>query len=120
VARVGTATVLWLTTGRETTAYQVQPLDAEFGACAFRLTKADRGQGPGEQYDVLLDGGKSLCDCKGFLQHGMCKDGTGCKHISSLTALVAAGQLPAPRPAPVCPIDADALADGEARMLEGF
>jgi hypothetical protein len=118
LARVGTATVLWITQGQDTTAYRVQPLNAEFGAAAFRLTRAIKGDGVAEVYDVLLDGDRSLCDCKGFLKHGMCKDGRGCKHIASLAALIAAGHLPPLTLAPLDPIDQDALADGEARSLE--
>jgi hypothetical protein len=82
VAQVGTATVLWLTSGDHTTAYRVQAVPCQFGRAAFRLSKADRGDGPGETYDVLLDGARSTCDCRGFLKHGMCKDGKGCKHIA--------------------------------------
>jgi hypothetical protein len=118
LAQVGTATVLWITQGQDTTAYKVQPIPHDFGQAAFRLSKADRGDGPGEVYEVLLDGPKSLCACKGFERHGMCKTGAGCRHIASLAALLSAGQLaPAPEPASVCPIDADALDEHETARL---
>jgi hypothetical protein len=115
---LGATQILWLTTDRDVTAYKVEALAHDFGRAAFRLTKADRGDGAGEVYDVLLDGPKSLCGCKGFERHGMCKDGKGCKHIAGCQAAVTAGQL-APLPQ-LDQIDADALADGEARLLDGF
>jgi hypothetical protein len=119
---LGTTTVLWLVTDRDTSAYKVQPLPTAWGKAAFRLTKSDRGTGPGEQYDVLLAGRDSTCECKGFLKHGLCKDGRGCKHIAGCQAALDAGQLAAaPRALPQLDAqDEDALADGEARILEGF
>ena len=99
VVRLGDAVILWLTTGRDITAYRVRPLESQMGGIAFRLEKADKGDGQRETYDVLIDGPRSLCCCKGFEQHGLCKDGKGCKHIAGLTAALDAGQLQAaPKP----------------------
>jgi len=101
------ATVLWLTVGKDSTAYLVKPLASAFGT-AFRLVRADKGDG-GAEYDVLLNGSQSSCECQGFLRHGMCKDGHGCKHIAGLTAASAAGSLQTapvaskPVPAPAVP-----------------
>ena len=101
VQTVGGATVLWLSVGKDITAYLVRQLDSQIGGTAFRLVKANKGDGATEEYEVLLDGERSLCCCKGFEQHGMCKDGKGCKHIAGLNAALASGQLQAtPRPAP--------------------
>ncbi|HTU18978.1 MAG TPA: hypothetical protein VMG10_13035 [Gemmataceae bacterium] len=97
VTRLGDAYILWLTVGKDITAYRVLPLDSQMGGVAFRLEKADKGNGERESYEVLLDGQQSRCCCKGFEQHGMCKDGKGCKHIAGLTAAVAAKQLPIPQ-----------------------
>jgi hypothetical protein len=72
--------------------YRVFPLSAEAPQKAYRLKKPD-----GESYDVLLnEEGQYSCECLGFLRHGMCRDGRGCKHIR---CLVAAGMLPPPPPA---------------------
>jgi hypothetical protein len=73
--------------------YRVFPLAAEAPQKAYRLKKPD-----GETYDVLLnEEGQYSCECLGFLRHGMCRDGRGCKHIR---CLVAAGMLPPPPPPP--------------------
>lgn len=54
----------------------------------FLLTKPD-----GTSYDVLLDGPCSLCDCLGFERFGMCKAGTGCKHVAAMAKLVQVGKV---------------------------
>jgi hypothetical protein len=123
VAQVGTATVLWLSQDRDITAYRVESIPCDFGRAAFRLHKADKGDGEPAVYDVLLDGADSRCDCRGFERHGMCKDGKGCRHVAGLTAALDAGALsPAPRAqkpavAQLDAIDAEALAEGEAAAL---
>ena len=65
------------------TDYNFRPLPSAFGR-AFRLVKL---LGPHDRYDVLLDGPRSSCCCKGFCRWGRCK------HISALQALVNAGRL---------------------------
>jgi hypothetical protein len=83
--------VLWLTIGGDAQSYGLTPLDSDFGT-AFRLAKADRGDGRSEQYDVcLLEGGRSTCECKGHLAHA--HKGTVCKHIASLFQLQKQGKL---------------------------
>ncbi len=94
VVRLGDAVILWITAGAEVTAYRVTALQAQFGQAAFRLQKADKGDGTAEVYEVLLDGPRSTCECRGFLRYGMCADGKGCRHIASLNAAIASGQLP--------------------------
>jgi len=94
VTTIGDAVILWLTVGTTTTAYRVLPLDSQMGGAAFRLEKADQGVGEPESYEVLLDGERSLCCCKGFERFGMSAAGhTGCKHIAGLNAARAAGKL---------------------------
>jgi hypothetical protein len=84
--------VLWLTIGGAAQSYGLQPFNSDFGA-AFRLTKADRGDGHSEQYDVcLLEGGRSTCECLGYLHHG---HKTVCKHIAALFQLQKRGLLDA-------------------------
>jgi hypothetical protein len=100
---LGDTLVLWLTTDRRITAYRIEAVPHDFGQTAFRLEKAHQGDGEPEVYEVLLDGQQSLCSCKGFLRHGMSKDGKGCRHIAGCQAAVNAGQLqaaPASKPAP--------------------
>jgi hypothetical protein len=82
--------IVTITAGRLATDYYLTPLPSDFGR-AFRLEKFST-QGV-ETYHVLLNGGHSTCECKGFLKHGMCKDGRGCKHIASLTALKERGKV---------------------------
>src|SRR5262249_25056277 len=84
-------TVLWLRQGEESRAYALETLKSEFGA-AFRLTKADDGDGHAEEYDVCLDRehGFHSCECRGFLRW------KHCKHVDSLLALVKSGRLAAP------------------------
>jgi hypothetical protein len=87
---IGTSDVLWLTVGKLTTAYKLTRLPSDFGA-AYRLDKADQGDGQPESYDVcLLDGGRSICGCKGHLQHG---HKTVCKHIAACALLHKQGKI---------------------------
>ncbi len=87
--QLGNVQVLALTTGKDTVFYRLETLLAGAGR-GFRLVKAERGDGPGEEYDVHLDGQFSSCECKGFLRWNHCK------HVESLTALVKCGKLAAP------------------------
>jgi hypothetical protein len=97
VQQLGRTCVLWLTVDKLVTAYRVTRLPHDFGSAAFRLEKADQGDGQPEVYDVLLDGQESRCDCKGFERHGMsAQGGTGCKHVAGLAAAYLAGRLPLP------------------------
>jgi hypothetical protein len=66
--------------GKLTTAYRVTAIPHQYGKAAFHLDKAHQGGGEEpEQYDVLLDGQFSTCDCVGFSHHGMkAAGGTGC------------------------------------------
>lgn len=64
------------------TDYTFCRIGSAFGV-AFRLVKV---LAPAERYDVLLDGERSSCECKGFLRHHHCK------HRDGLQALVDAGK----------------------------
>jgi hypothetical protein len=94
IQTIGSVKVLWLTTDRLITAYKLSALDHGFGLAAFRLAKADCGDGNPEVYDVLLDGARSTCECLGFLKHHHCK------HLESLLSLIAAGKLAIPQQQP--------------------
>jgi hypothetical protein len=83
--------ILWLTQDGKTRGYVLTPLDSEIGGTAYRLGKADNGDGKMDEYDVLLDGEYSTCECLGFLSH------RHCKHLESLKALAAAGKLADPK-----------------------
>jgi hypothetical protein len=102
VTHLGDAIILWLTVDKNVTAYRVTALPHAFGKAAFHLQKADKGDGQPEEYDVLLDGPRSSCECKGFLRHGMkAAGGKGCKHVAGCQAALDAGQLQAaPKPIP--------------------
>jgi hypothetical protein len=84
--RIGNSLILWLTVSKTTTAYRMVPLSSDFGR-AVRLEKADQGDGQPEAYDVLLDGQRSSCECRGHLRHGHCK------HLDGIRAVIAGGQL---------------------------
>jgi hypothetical protein len=82
--------IVTITAGKLATDYYLTPLPSDFGR-AFQLEKfTTQGE---ENYHVLLNGEHSTCECKGFLKHGLCKDGRGCKHIASLNALKERGKL---------------------------
>jgi hypothetical protein len=87
--------VLWLTVGKNTTAYRLDALDSDFGT-AYRLAKADNGDGDPEVYDVcLLPAGRSTCECAGMLRWGHRHP---CKHIAALFQLQKRGLLDAHKP----------------------
>lgn len=109
------AQLLWLTQDGKTRGYRLTPLPSDFGA-AYRLHKADAGDGHSEQYDVCLDleHGRHSCECLGFLKHHHCK------HLESIIALVQAGKLVAPKPAPQPQVnDLHAMKCGEVRQVNG-
>src|SRR5262249_49375815 len=120
VQKIGNATIIWLTVGKLTTAYRVTALANQYGKAAFRLDKADQGDGAPESYDVLLDGPLATCDCIGFSYHGMkAAGGTGCKHVAGCQAALNAGQLQAaPKPAAGQPVVVNAE-EPMARVLLG-
>jgi hypothetical protein len=106
---LGTSQVLALTAGKNTTFYRLESLESDFGQ-AFRLSKADNGNGEPEVYDVnLMAGGRSTCECLGFLHHG---HKTTCKHVAALFQLQKRGLLPvaAVKPQPASePVELDDL-----------
>jgi hypothetical protein len=70
------------------TCFWLYTVPSDFGL-AFRLEKYEH-QRRGEDdaaYNVLLDGERSTCECRGFLRWGHCR------HVEALTALRAAGKL---------------------------
>jgi hypothetical protein len=93
VMKISETIVLWLTVNKLTAAYRVSPIASQIGGRAFRLEKADQGDGAAEVYDVLLDGQHSTCDCKGFARYGMSAAGTGCKHVAGCQAAITSGKL---------------------------
>jgi len=93
--------LLAITVGKDRSQYLLERIPADFGT-AFALTKlvlVEVATGVFEQrhadtYHVHFDAtlGDS-CTCIGFLHHGMCKDGKGCKHIAALAELRGQGLL---------------------------
>jgi len=81
--------VLRLTDAGKETLFFVDRIASEVGGAAFRLTKFEQFQRGDDDavYNVLLDGRRSSCECKGHLRHGHCR------HVEALTALRAAGKL---------------------------
>jgi hypothetical protein len=76
--------ILRLLIGTEAFLYWVEPVATDWGK-GFRLEKFESG----DVYHVHLDPALGhSCECKGFLRWGK-----PCKHISAVSALVAAGRL---------------------------
>jgi hypothetical protein len=79
----GARRILSLFIGTEAFLYWLEPVPTDWGK-GFRLEKFHSG----DVYHVHLDGALGhSCECKGFLHHGHCK------HVSAVSALVAAGRL---------------------------
>jgi len=91
LVQVGQSQVLALTQGKDTTFYRLEELTTSYGR-GFRLHKADKGNGPEDHYDVMLDGARTSCECLGNLRHNHCE------HVEGLQALAASGKLPASKP----------------------
>jgi hypothetical protein len=89
--QVGASQVLAITKGKDTTFYRLEELTTSYGR-GFRLHKADRGDGPEDHYDVMLDGARTSCECLGNLKHNHCK------HVEGLQPVVKSGKLPAAKP----------------------
>ena len=74
--------------GKQRHNYTILPIPSDFGS-AFHLIKSELVQQPEgfyelkdtARYDVLLDGARSSCECKGFLRFHRCK------HVSGLMVL---------------------------------
>jgi hypothetical protein len=89
--------VLSITQDGVVRAYLVRPIPHAFGRAAFTLAKADNGDGHAEEYNVLLNGDRSTCDCADATYRSR-----ACKHILACQAALDAGKLQAaPKPAPV-------------------
>jgi len=80
--------VLTLTVGKTVSTYLVFPLRSDWGR-AFRLEKqsGERMEGEPDNYDVMLNGKESSCECMGFCRWGHCK------HVDSLAELKRRGRL---------------------------
>jgi hypothetical protein len=78
--------VISITEGRQTDYYCVEPIPCDMGGRAFRLLKHVPGAEP---YHVRIDNPPQdfSCECVGFLAH------SHCRHVDSLIALMARGQL---------------------------
>jgi hypothetical protein len=86
-----------MTIGKESFAYFVKRIHADFGM-GFEFTKCPDCVGPtgDEVYHVNYDPGRRLstCDCLGGLHHGHCK------HQEAIVALIQSGKLPVPEVKP--------------------
>jgi hypothetical protein len=81
--------VLRLTEDGKETLFFVDRIASEIGGAGFRLTKFEQYQRGEEDaaYNVLLDGERSTCECKGHVRHGHCR------HVDGLKALQTARKL---------------------------
>lgn len=79
--------VLTITGKRSHCRYAVSEFAAD-GGRGFRLAKLDAGSDATEAgYSVLVCGGRSQCECKGFVSTGRCR------HLAALEVLVANDQI---------------------------
>jgi hypothetical protein len=100
---------------RKPARYVLTALPSDFGT-AFRLGKADNGDGDMSEYDVLLHGRETSCTCPGHTYRNRCK------HTEALEALMAAGKLSAPNSASkpeVNPQSFHAMKVGEVLHVNG-
>lgn len=76
--------------------YWFSRIDCAIGGAGVHVEKIWDGKSrdfASEEYDVLIDGSRSSCECKGFLRFGYCR------HVTAAIQLLAEGKLkPAPRP----------------------
>jgi hypothetical protein len=92
LSQIGNTQILWLTIGEETQAYGLTRLEADFGTAGFHLSKADKGDGKVEEYDLLIHGRESSCTCPDHIyRHRQCK------HIAALDSLIRAGKIAVPQ-----------------------
>jgi hypothetical protein len=85
------AGVLQITEGGKVDLYHVARTDSDFGN-AFEVDKVEMDSSVGDyvsiaNYDVLIDGRRSTCDCLGFSRFGYCR------HIQGLAVLIAKGRI---------------------------
>lgn len=80
--------VLTITGKRSHCRYRVSEFRVDGGGRGFRLAKLDKGSDAGESgYSVLVHGGWSRCECKGWTSHGHCR------HLAALEVLVKNDQI---------------------------
>lgn len=100
--------VVEMTIGKDTFAYFVKKLNAEFGmGFEFRKIEANgMSENSENTYHVHYDPARrwSRCDCKGGEYHG------SCKHQDAIVALIQSGKIavPVPRAKPEAPKQAQA------------
>jgi hypothetical protein len=92
LSTIGNTQILWLTIGTETQAYGLTRLETDFGTAGFHLSKADKGDGHAEEYDVLIHGNESSCTCPDRTYRRR-----ECKHIAALDSLIRAGKIVVPQ-----------------------
>jgi hypothetical protein len=92
LCQIGTTQILWLTIGEETQAYGLTQLETDFGVAGFHLSKADKGDGHAEEYDVLIHGNQSSCTCPDHTYRRR-----QCKHIAAIDTLLRAGRIAIPQ-----------------------
>lgn len=63
--------ILKITQDGKAEVYAVSPIDSDFGI-GVRFEKFDAAEGD-ESYEVLVDGDRSTCSCKGHTYGGYCK-----------------------------------------------
>jgi hypothetical protein len=97
----GTPKLLEMTIGKDTFAYWLKIIDADYGI-GFEVRKPFPET---DVYHVHYDPARrySSCDCKGGLHHGHCK------HQEAIIALIRSGKLSVPepkqQPSDVCELD---------------
>jgi hypothetical protein len=92
LSQIGVNQILWLTIGDQTQAYALTQLETDYGIAGFHLSKADKGDGHAEEYDVLIDDRDSSCTCPDHTYRRR-----ECKHLAALASLIRAGKIEVPQ-----------------------
>ncbi len=90
----GDTLIVCIAVGKTFAHYFITPLDSDFGT-AFTVEKqAEDGMQTVETYHVNVNGGESLCGCRGFGRHAHCKHVDAVRKLQELTLLPVAMPLP--------------------------
>jgi hypothetical protein len=92
LSQIGDKQILWLTIGEETQAYGLTQLETDYGVAGFHLSKADKGDGHAEEYDLLIHGNESSCTCPDHTYRRR-----ECKHLAAIASLIRAGKIAVPQ-----------------------
>jgi hypothetical protein len=77
-----------LVVGKDSADYLVRRVPSQIGGTGFEFVKQSEAEGDDGRHYVLLAGGQSTCDCRGYLRWG-----TECRHLFGARVLLRRGWL---------------------------